>query len=59
MTLAPLQFPLNGLPNEVSPRFAIGQSSVDPVERPGCETGLHILGPKFFASHAIISHMRY
>jgi hypothetical protein len=59
MTLPPLQFPLNGLPNEVGPGFAFDQGAVYPVERPGSEPGLHVLGPKFFASHAIISHMRY
>jgi hypothetical protein len=59
MPFPALQFPLYGLANEVRPALAFGQGGVYPVEGSGREPGDHVLRPKFFASHAIISHMSY
>lgn len=59
MTLSPFQFPLYSVTDKSRSVLIFGQNGVYPGERAGGESGLHILRPKFFASHAIISHMRY
>lgn len=58
-SLPTLQFPFDGLPDEVRPVFPLGQYGLDPVKGPLREPGLHVLVPKFFASHVVFSHMRY
>lgn len=58
-SLAPLQLPLNGIPDEIRPVLALGQNRLDAGEGPLGEPGLHVLGPHFLASHGIISHMSY
>lgn len=70
MTLAAFQLALDGRPDEVRPVFVLVQNGIDPGECPLREPGLHVLGPKFFASHGDyfsyevltarpISHMTY
>lgn len=59
MPLPALEFPFDGGPNEVRPVLAFVKDGLNPGECPLGEPGLHILGPHFFASHAIISHIRY
>lgn len=59
MTLAPLQLPIDRSPDEGGSVLAFLKYGFDPAERPLREPGLHILGPHLFASHVIISHMRY
>lgn len=51
--LSPFQFPFYSLPDEGGSVLASDQDGLDPVKSPLRESGLHILCPKFFASHAV------
>jgi hypothetical protein len=53
MTLAPLQLPLNCLPNEVGSLLAFRQGGVDALKRPLGEAGRHLLVVDLFASHPL------
>lgn len=59
MTFPALQLPLYGLPDKGRPVLAVTQDSLDPVECSLRKSGLHVVGPEFFSSHGVISHMRY
>jgi hypothetical protein len=52
MPLAPLQLPLDGLPNEVGSLLALRQGGVDALKRPLGEAGRHLLVVDLFSSHA-------
>lgn len=59
MTFPPFKFPFNGLAHEVRSVLVVTQDGVYPLECASSEPCLHVLCPKFFASHVFISHMRY
>lgn len=46
-------------PDELGSVLSIGQNSLNTSKGPLGEPCLHVFGPSFYASHAIISHMRY
>jgi hypothetical protein len=51
MTLAPLQFPFDGLPNEVSALFAVLKGGVYAIQCPGRQPGRNLLEIDLFSAH--------
>ena len=53
MTLAPFQFPLDSLPNEVGSLFPLVQDGIHAVKRPGWEPGRHLFVIYLFPAHFV------
>jgi hypothetical protein len=51
--LSPLQFPFDGLANEIGSVLLVAQDSPNPSERSALEARLHVFGPSLFAAHII------
>jgi hypothetical protein len=59
MTLAPLQLPFDGRPDQVQPGFAFREGGVHPGHHLRGEREGQAFGPKFFSSHGSFSYVRY
>jgi hypothetical protein len=55
MTLAPLQLPLDSLPDEVGSLFPIVQDGIHAGQRPGWEPRRHLFVVDLFPAHLLIS----
>lgn len=57
LLFAALEFPVDGLANEIKARLAISQETINPGNGLGSERQGNAISPKFFSSHGNFSYV--